>query len=195
MIILLLFAFLAGIVTILSPCILPILPIVLSTSVTGDRTDHTHPLGVIVGFVGSFTLFTLFLTTLVNLFHLPSDSLRLASIIIVFVFGISLLIPQFQRLLEQLFSRLTALIPSARPRTGFWGGVTLGLSLGLLWTPCVGPILGSVIALAVTGTVTFNAFLITLAYALGTAIPLYLVVVGRQKLLPKTDKLFSACFG
>jgi cytochrome c biogenesis protein CcdA/thiol-disulfide isomerase/thioredoxin len=189
------FSFLAGIVTILSPCILPVLPIVLSTTFSGGRADKSRPFGVIVGFVGSFTLFTLFLSTLVELFHFPADALRLASIIIVLVFGVSLLIPQFQILLEQLFARATSFFPPTRARSGFWGEVVLGLSLGLLWTPCVGPILGSVIALAVTGTINFNAFLITFAYALGTGIPLYLVLLGGQKFLPKNGQFIQRLFG
>lgn len=195
MIILLAFAFLAGIVTILSPCILPVLPIVLSTSLSSGHPDRGRPLGVIVGFVGSFTLFTLFLSTLVNFLHLPADSLRFAAIIIVFVSGLSLLLQRVQALLESLFNRLTSLLPTPTSRAGFWGGILIGLSLGLLWTPCVGPILGSVIALAVTGTVTLNAVLITLTYALGTAIPLYLVLLGGHHLLPKNGQLIQRLFG
>src|SRR5579859_4257181 len=101
MIILLLFAFLAGIVTILSPCILPILPIVLS-GVSGDKK---RPYGIILGFILSFTVFTLFLATLVRLTGIPTNALRIIAGIILLIFGLSLLLPQFQMLMEKLFSK------------------------------------------------------------------------------------------
>ena len=161
MILLLIFAFLAGVVTILSPCILPILPIVLSSTIGGHETGKARPLGVVVGFIFSFTFFTLFLSTIVRLSGISADSLRVFSVIVIGLFGISFLIPQFQVLLEKLFSKLAQYVPRGNTRTGFWPGVLIGLSIGLLWTPCVGPILASVISLAITGTVTFDAFFIT----------------------------------
>lgn len=78
MFLLILFAFLAGIVTILSPCILPILPVVLTSSLAGGRR---RPFGVVVGFILSFTFFTLALATIVKLTGIPSDSLRIVAVI------------------------------------------------------------------------------------------------------------------
>jgi cytochrome c biogenesis protein CcdA len=174
MILLILFAFLAGIITVLSPCILPLLPIILSSS---DASGKQKPLGVVVGFVASFTFFTLFLSTIVRWSGIPADSLRFFSIIVLALFGMSLLVPQIQTQIEILFSRFASVVPSGQTQSGFWGGIVIGLSLGLLWTPCVGPILASVISLAIAGTVTAQAFLITFAYALGTAIPMFLVML------------------
>lgn len=188
MILLIAFAFLAGIVTILSPCILPILPIVLSGSLGGGRR---RPLGVVTGFVASFTIFTLFLSAIVKAFGVSADWLRTFSIIVIGLFGLSLLIPQTQLTLEKIFSRLSGFIPQGRERSGFGGGLVIGLSLGLLWTPCVGPILASVISLALSGSVTGSAFFITLAYALGTAIPLLAIVVGGRRLINKNPWLTS----
>src|SRR5688572_24533305 len=161
MLVLFFFAFLAGIVTILSPCILPILPIILSSSITGSRKK---PLGIVTGFILSFTFFTLFLATLAKISGISADVLRTFSIIIIFSFGLSLLIPAFQTFVERLFSRLAAFTPQGKPDTGFLGGVLLGCSLGLLWTPCVGPIIASVITLAATSTVTTTTFFITFFY-------------------------------
>src|SRR5437868_3042802 len=144
MIILLAFAFLAGIVTILSPCILPILPIVLSGSVGGSKR---RPFGIIVGFVISFTFFTLFLTTLVKLTGISPDALRIGAALVLLLFGITLLVPKFQVLTEKLFTRLSQFGPRANPNAGFLGGFVIGLSIGLIWVPCVGPIMASVIAL------------------------------------------------
>lgn len=190
MFLLIIFAFLAGIITVLSPCILPILPIVLSSSI-GGNISKTRPIGIVTGFILSFTFFTLFLSTLVNLTGISADTLRFISVIIITVFGISLLIPQFQLLLEKLFSNLSRFTPQTQNKTGFLPGVLIGLSIGLLWTPCVGPILASVITLAITGTVTLNAFLITLAYSLGTAMPMFAIMIGGQTLLRKLPWLLN----
>lgn len=185
-----LFAFLAGIVTILSPCILPILPVILATSVT-DQNSKKRPYGIVVGFILSFTFFTLFLSSIVKLFGIDAEILRNFSVIVIGLFGLSLLIPAFQLLMESLFTRLANFMPNSAGKTGFGGGVVIGLSLGLLWTPCVGPILASVISLAITGTVTTDAFFITLAYSLGTAIPMYLVITLGRNLFTRVPWLLS----
>jgi len=183
MLLLISFAFIAGIVTILSPCILPILPIVLSGSIDGGKR---RPLGVVTGFIISFTFFTLFLTTLVRLTGISADALRTFSVVIVFGFGLSLLIPRFQVLIEKFFSKVSGAIKhDSSKATGFRGGLLLGISLGLVWTPCVGPILGSVISLALTGSVNGAAVFITLAYSFGTAIPLLVITYGGRKAIEK----------
>lgn len=186
MLILIPFAFLAGIVTVLSPCILPVLPIVLSSSFGGGKR---RPFGIVIGFIASFTFFTLFLATLVQVLHISANVVRGFSIVIVLLFGISLLIPQFQVLTERLFSSLSSRLSGTRQGTGFGTGLLIGLSLGLLWTPCVGPILASVISLALTGTVTGAAAIITFAYATGTAIPLFAILYGGRSLLQKVPWL------
>ena len=191
MLLLIAFAFLAGIVTILSPCILPILPIVLSSSIGGKETGRARPVGVVVGFIASFTFFTLFLSTLVKASGISPDVLRTVSVFVIAGFGISLLIPRFQLFVEKLFSQATRFLPRGNTQTGFGPGLLIGLSLGLLWTPCVGPILASVISLAITGTVTLDAFMITFAYSLGTAVPLFLVMAGGQNMLRKIPWLLS----
>ncbi|HMS22563.1 MAG TPA: cytochrome c biogenesis protein DipZ [Candidatus Levybacteria bacterium] len=191
MILLIAFAFLAGVITVLSPCILPILPIILTSSIGGVNTGKSRPVGVVIGFVLSFTFFTLFLSTIVRLSGIPAETLRFFSVIVIAGFGLSLLIPQFQVLVERLFSKLAGFMPSSQNRTGFGGGLLIGFSVGLLWTPCVGPILASVISLAITGTVTFDAFLITLAYSLGTAIPMFLIMLGGQNALRRVPWLLS----
>lgn len=186
MIFLTFFAFLGGIVTILSPCILPILPIILSGTVEEGKK---RPLGIILGFVLSFTFFTLFLSSLVKATGLSADFLRNISVFILIGFGLSLLIPNFQKFIELLFSRISGVVSKGNKGNGFIGGLFIGLSLGLLWTPCVGPILASIITLAATSTVTLNAIIITLAYSLGTAIPMFLIMYGGRNLLNKVTWL------
>lgn len=180
MFVLVLFAFLGGIVTILSPCILPILPIVLSGSITGGKR---RPLGVVSGFIASFTFFTLFLTAIVKTTGISPDILRTIAVVVIAAFGLGLLIPAFQQFLERMFSRMASLSPKANAGDGFLSGLVVGLSLGLVWTPCVGPILASIIALAATQTVGLNAVVITLFYALGTSLPLLAITFGGRQLL------------
>ncbi len=175
------FAFIAGIVTILSPCILPILPIVLSGSIAGSKR---RPWGVVTGFVASFTFFTLFLSEIVRRTGISADFLRWFAIVVVAGFGLALILPAFQLVVEKLFTRLSSLAPT-KPRSGFWGGMLIGLSLGLVWTPCVGPILAAIISLSFTGAVTGSAVAITLAYAIGTAIPMLVIVSGGRALLDR----------
>ncbi len=189
MIFLIFFAFLGGVVTILSPCILPILPVVLSGTVS---TGKRRPFGIVAGFVLSFTFFTLFLSAIVKATGISADFLRSLSVFVIFGFGLSLLVPKFQELTEKLFSKLSSLASAGRKNEeGFVGGILIGLSLGLIWTPCVGPILASIITLAATSDITAGAFIITLAYAVGTAIPMLAVMYGGRSLLSRVPGLVS----
>lgn len=187
MLILTLFAFIAGIVTILSPCILPILPIVLSGSVGG----HRKPIGIVLGFVLSFTFFTLFLATIVRSFGISADALRLVSVIIISLFGVALILPQAQKFSEILFSKLSSRMPMGNSGSGFFSGILIGLSLGLIWTPCVGPIIAAVITLAATASVNSQAVIITLAYSLGTAIPMFFIMYSGRRLFQKVPWLLQ----
>lgn len=184
------FAFVSGIITILSPCILPVLPIVLSGSVSGGKA---RPLGIVAAFVTSFTLFTLALSTIVEAIGIPPGTLRIVSVVLLVVFGLVMFVPALRERFEVLASRVAAGRGSKRrvtaPRSGFWGGVPVGLSLGLVWTPCVGPIMASVISLALTRRVDGGSVLITLAYSLGTSIPMLAVMFGGRALLNRVPGL------
>jgi len=182
------FAFLAGIITILSPCILPVLPIILSGTVGGDKRK---PFGIVLGFIFSFTIFTLFLSAIVKATGIQSESLRIFSTAILLIFGIALFFPSVLKLSEKLFSSLQKFAPKSQNNNGFIGGFIIGLSLGLLWTPCVGPILASVITLAATSSVNATTFLITLAYSLGTAIPMFAIMYGGRTLFTKVPWLLA----
>lgn len=188
MLLLVLFSFIAGIVTVLSPCILPVLPIILTGTSGGSKK---RPLGIVTGFVASFTFFTLFLTSIVQSLGISADVLRHFSVVVLFLFGLSLLLPFVQGLLEKAFTLFAGKAPNNSQTTSFWGGLLIGASLGLLWTPCVGPILASVLSLALTGTVTGSAAVITLAYAIGTAIPMFAIMIGGQALLQRNAWLLK----
>src|ERR1041384_4071465 len=133
MLVLLGIGFLAGVVTAISPCVLPVLPIVLAGGATGRK-----PVRIIAGLVASFTVFTLFATWLLDKLGLPSDLLRNLAIALLFVVAATLLVPQIGLLLEPPLARLT------RYRAG-GGGFLLGISLGLVFVPCAGPVLAAVV--------------------------------------------------
>ncbi len=185
-----LFAFLAGIVTILSPCILPVLPIVLSGSVGGKR----KPLGVVTGFIASFSAFTLLLSALVQTLSIPADALRVVAVIIIITFGLTLAVPRLHTFLEGILSRVVK-TGKTQNRNGFAGGILTGMSLGLVWTPCVGPIMASVITLAVSQQIDGGAVLIIASYSLGTSIPMFALMVGGRKLLSRFPRLTSRTAG
>jgi cytochrome c biogenesis protein CcdA/thiol-disulfide isomerase/thioredoxin len=192
MIVLLGFAFLSGVITILSPCILPVLPIVLSGGVGGGKA---RPFGVLAGFVVSFTAFTLTLSAIVQALGIPVDALRIVAVVLIILFGVVMLVPWLSVRFELLTSRIARRTsgsggaPGAPRRNGFWSGVVVGLSLGLIWTPCVGPIMASVISLALTQHVDGGSVSITLAYTLGTSIPMLGVMLGGRALLNRVPAL------
>jgi cytochrome c biogenesis protein CcdA/thiol-disulfide isomerase/thioredoxin len=195
--VLLLFAFVSGIITILSPCILPVLPIVLSG---GAASGKARPFGVLAGFVASFTVFTLSLSAIVRVLDIPGNALRVGAAVFIACFGAVMLLPRLRDVFERLASRVAGLGRFGSKPTygagrrkgraaGFWSGLPVGLSLGLVWTPCVGPIMASVIGLAVTRQVDGAALFITLAYTLGTSIPMLAVMLGGRALLNRVPWL------
>jgi cytochrome c biogenesis protein CcdA/thiol-disulfide isomerase/thioredoxin len=214
MAILIAFAFLSGVITILSPCILPVLPILLSGGVSGGRA---RPFGVVSGFVASFTVFTLALSAVVQALGIPADALRIAAVALIVLFGLVMLIPRLAAAFELLASRAAAggrrlaagsgsatgrgsaagrssAAGSGKPAgdggwAGYGGGCLVGLSLGLVWTPCVGPIMASVISLALTRRVESGSVWIALAYSLGTALPMLGVMFGGRALLHRVPAL------
>ncbi|MGL1892259.1 MAG: redoxin domain-containing protein [Spirochaetaceae bacterium] len=181
MLILIIFAFLSGIVTILSPCILPVLPIVL----TGSFGNKSRPYGIVLGFILSFVIFSLTLSWIINFLNIPGDSLRILAIIFITFFGLIMFIPSFKEKFEIFISKITRSKSNNSSKNGFKGGVFIGLTLGIVWTPCVGPIMASVIALAATQTVDVASVLIILFYSIGTSIPMFAVILGGRTIIKK----------
>ncbi len=186
MILLIAFAFLSGLVTIFAPCIWPILPVVLSSGSTS--TDHRRPLGLVIGISVSFALITLSLSTLVRFFHFDPNLLRIFAVIVIASMGLSLVIPQLTHWSEMILSRLSGSwkITTNNPGHNFLAGLITGSSLGIVWSPCAGPILATIAALSATGAVTLSVISITLAYSFGVAVPLFILVYGSQKILAKS---------
>ena len=105
MIVLLAFAFVSGVITILSPCILPVLPIVLSGGVGGGKA---RPFGILAGFVVSFTVFTLTLSAIVQAIGIPVDTLRIVAVVLIVLFGVVMLVPWLRDRFEMFTSRIAS---------------------------------------------------------------------------------------
>ncbi len=135
MLLLMLFALVAGAGTALSPCVLPILPAVLGAGVTGGRR---RPLGVVTGLVFAFAFSAVALVYLIDALGLPNDIQRIIAIVVLAGFGIALLIPPVADRLEAAISRVVG-APRMQRADGFWSGTLLGAALGLAYFPCAGP--------------------------------------------------------
>ena len=173
MILLLGFSFLAGLITILTPCMWPMLPIVLSANIKGK--DHTRPLGITIGVMASFAIFTLSISYLVRAFHFDPNILRTIAVVVIVFLGLTLIIPKLTAILEAWVSRLTGIFHLQQQQgNDFKSGLFTGLILGIVWSPCGGPILASIAALAATGMVSLQVILVTLAWCWVTLILLYI---------------------
>jgi cytochrome c biogenesis protein CcdA/thiol-disulfide isomerase/thioredoxin len=181
-VLLMLFALLAGAGTALSPCVLPVLPAVLGAGVTGGRR---RPLGVVTGLVLSFTFATVALVYVIDALGLPDDFVRTLAIATLLAFGISLLVPGLAERIEALGTRL-APGPARVTGEGFGSGLLLGASLGFVYTPCAGPILAGVITVSASQDFTAGKLAVALAYAIGSGLVLYAVMLGGRRV---TDRL------
>jgi cytochrome c biogenesis protein CcdA/thiol-disulfide isomerase/thioredoxin len=167
-------AFLAGVVTAVSPCVLPVLPIVFAGGASGG--SRRRPVAIVAGIVVAFTASLLVVAWLLRTLGLPQDLLRNVAIALLFVIAAMLIVPQFALLIERPLSRL-----SRRPGGDLGGGFLLGLSLGLVFVPCGGVIQGYIASQAASiGDIGFKTVAITVAYALGVALPM-LVIANRAR--------------
>jgi len=176
------FAFLAGVITVLSPCVLPLLPIILGS---GAQEGRARPIGLIVGFVASFTAATLALSYLVRSLGVPADLNRVLAGTVLIVLGLVLALPPLHRQFERLAGILANRAPVPQNGSGFGGGLAIGAGLGLAWSPCVGPIMASVITLALNQQVDSGAIAVTLAFSLGTALPMAAIMLGGRALVTR----------
>ncbi len=190
MVLLYLFAFISGLVTILAPCMWPMLPIVLSSTIKGR--DHKRPLGITIGVMLSFAIFTLSVSYLVRAFHFDPNILRILAVVVIVFLGLSLIVPKLSQILEGFFSQLSSKLKlKRREGNDFKAGFFTGLTLGIVWSPCGGPILASIATLAATGMVNTQVILVTIAYVIGVGLPLFIFTYGGQQIVTKTRFISS----
>ncbi|WP_084104434.1 cytochrome c biogenesis protein CcdA [Demequina sp. NBRC 110056] len=167
MITLVLVGVVSGIITAISPCVLPVLPAILTSSIQDGAASKRRPIVVVAGLVTSFAVFTLLGGILLSSLGLPDDLLRWTGIIVLAVVGLGLAIPPFGEYLQKPFERIG---PPQLNRDG--NGFVMGLALGLVFVPCAGPILASITVLAATNGLSWGLVALTLSFSVGISIPL-----------------------
>lgn len=162
-------AYTAGLLTLINPCVLPVLPIVLASSLDQDRRG---PLALAMGLTVSFVLFGMSIAVFGSAIGLTQEFLGQIGAVLMILFGLILVVPQLSRRFEMAAAGLSA---SADQRmfsmnlTGFQGQFLGGILLGAVWSPCIGPTLGGAIALASQGQSLIWVALIMLFFALGVS--------------------------
>jgi len=187
------FAFLAGIVSILSPCVLPILPIVLG----GAASEHRRgPLVLAAGLALSFTVIGLFVATIGFSLGLDLGVFRMFAGIVLLALGLAMLVPAAGARLATAAGPLSDWTQSrfgGFDRGGLSGQFGVGLLLGAVWSPCVGPTLGAASLMAARGENLGQVGLTMLAFGIGAGLPLAaLGALSRERLLGLRDRMMSA---
>lgn len=167
----------SGLITAVSPCVLPVLPAILTSSIQDGARSSRRPYVVVGGLVTSFAVFTLLGGVLLSSLGLPQDLLRWVGIVTLAIVGVGLAIPAVGHLLERPFQN-TRMPKLSRDGNGF----VMGLALGLVFVPCAGPILASITVLAATNGLSWGLVALTLAFAVGVAVPLLGFGVAGQRI-------------
>lgn len=187
------FGFLAGILSILSPCVLPLLPIIVGAALSEHRFG---PLALAAGLAVSFVTIGLFVATIGFAVGLDNGVFRLIAGILMLLLGAALLLPNLQ----------TRLATAAGPAVGWAenrvaglsaagpaGQFGLGLLLGAVWIPCVGPTLGAASLMAARGENLGQVVLVMVAFGIGAALPLLLIGrLSRAALMRWRDRLMAS---
>ncbi|NIA53930.1 cytochrome c biogenesis protein CcdA [Massilia sp. TW-1] len=178
-------ALLAGLATVASPCVLPVLPFLLGVRV--EQVNRRRPLLIVAGFVLSFSAFALALGAVSSAAQLAQETLRDVAIVLLGVSGLLRIWPRPWDLLVErvrlVWTRLRGTGADAVPRQS--GAFVLGLSLGAVWTPCAGPVLASILALVVQAHDPARAVTLIGLYALGAALPMLVLIHGGQAIVQR----------
>lgn len=173
-------AFIAGILTIAAPCILLPLPILLGSSI--GQTSKTRPLFITFGFILTFAALGITLNAIVQNLGVDPNLLRTGAAILLAIFALFMVWPTpFERLaghLSTLVNRASKTGQSAG--TGNWGGFVMGVVIGIVWAPCAGPILASILTLIAQEKDLAKASGLLIAYAIGAGVPMLAIAYGGQ---------------
>lgn len=178
--------FVAGLVAGISPCIVPVLPVVLVAGATDPQTPtpRRRSVAVVAGLIVSFSAVTLGGSALLGVLGLPQDFLRDTGLVILGLFGLGLVIPHVGDLLERPFSRIRFRQPK-----GQGAGFVLGLGLGAVFVPCAGPVLAAISVIGATRHVSVEAVFLTVFFAAGAAVPLLFVALAGDGLIRRVAVL------
>jgi cytochrome c biogenesis protein CcdA/thiol-disulfide isomerase/thioredoxin len=188
-----------GLITGISPCILPVLPVIFFSGTPGKddaaepsdggvavavrpKRDVSRPYRVIGGLVLSFSIVTLAGSALLSLLHLPQDAIRWIALVALVAIGLGLIFPRFEQVLERPFAR----IPQKQIATRT-NGFGLGLALGVLYVPCAGPVLAAIVVAGATANIGLPIIILTVAFAVGTAIPLLFFALAGQRVAERVS--------
>jgi cytochrome c biogenesis protein CcdA len=198
-------AFLEGFLITVSPCVLSILPIVLTSSIEGGKW---RPVGVILGLMASFIFFSLFIGQIFLVLGIRPEFLRLAASIIIFVFGLIMIFSTLGDRFANLTGRVTklgnwvaAFGHDIKHFNGLVSGLMVGASLGLIWTPCIGPLVGSAMAQAASQVSALQNLIIIGSFCAGIALPMMLIavlgktIVNHVSFLKYNGKKLQQVFG
>ena len=177
-------AFLGGVLTVLSPCVLPILPVLVGRSLQSHKYG---PIALVVGLVSGFAVAGSLLGITASWFTGLANVLRSVAIGILLCLGLLAIFPDWSY-------RLWSVLPINRlakesPRMGLTGEFWLGTQLGLLWTPCAGPVLGGILVLAAVNHNVISAFGLLVTYGVGAALPLLAIAYGGRAFSRRLLKL------
>jgi cytochrome c biogenesis protein CcdA len=185
-------AFVAGVLSILSPCVLPILPIVLGAAASEHRWG---PAALAAGLAISFVILGLFVATIGYSIGLDDESFRTGAAALMIAVGVVLLVPRFQTQLALAGAPLANWSDrhfGGSPKSGISGQLSMGLLLGAAWSPCVGPTLGTASILAAQGRDLGEVGATMLAFGLGAALPLAVLgLLSREAVLRWRTRLMT----
>jgi cytochrome c biogenesis protein CcdA/thiol-disulfide isomerase/thioredoxin len=181
---LMLFALIAGAGTAITPCVLPVLPALLSASAVGGRR---RPLGIVLGLAVTFTIAIVALAQLVKGVGLAGGAARTIAIVALIAFGLLLLIPGLAARVQAPLSRLARFGPRTRG-DGFWSGVGVGAALGFVCAPCAGPILAAVTSVSASSGASARIVAVAISYAIGLSAVLLLYALGGRMVIDRVRR-------
>lgn len=182
-------AYAAGLLTLINPCVLPILPIVLAASLHASRHG---PLAVAAGMSVSFVALGMFVTVLGRSFGITAQTVADAGAVLMVGFGLILLVPQFSARFATATAGMSARADAGVDgidRQGLGGQFLGGMLLGAVWSPCIGPTLGGAIGLASQGESLSLALGIMLLFALGVSTIIVTLGYGARSAIQKRQAL------